>query len=117
MIRRLIKTFAGSTNQNGDNTAILKSISCIDHPHGGKEIIEAINGKGLIAASDGSIKGKKDGSYVYSIQAINSNNNRLLVMQRVPKSNEMSSLTAESYGMLGMLCTQHKDHIAPTGKM
>ena len=90
---------------------------------GGKQLVEAINGAGLIGASDGSVKGDKDGSFAYSIQANNSDENRIMGYQKVPRSNEMSSLTSESYGMLGtlisimLICTQHREQISRTGKI
>ena len=60
----------------------------------------------LVGASDGSIQrrnGKKMGGHSYSLQSYSTNENRITGYSATPRSTEISSLTAEMYGIIATL--------------
>ena len=84
---------------------------------GGRQLLETINMNELIGASNGSIKECDKGGYAFSLQAYYTDEGRIIGGGKVPKSNSTTSLTAELYGMIGVLgsilaiCTQYQHEI------
>ena len=82
----------------------------------GKRLIDAIHKEGAIGASDGFLKQSK-GGYAFSIQSYQSDEGRIEGGGKVLCSNGTTSLTAELYGMIGLLstillvCTQHSQEL------
>ena len=88
----------------------------------GESLIQAIMQEGLLGASDGSLaRDGKNGGYAYSLQSNYHNEGRLMGGGKVPRSNDMSPLTSEMFGMLGTLAAlailcKHHNHIDYTGR-
>ena len=76
----------------------------------GKLLRDSAMNEELVGASDGSVitttTGETKGGYSFSLQDYNSNKKRMVGQGNTPQSNEINSLTAEMYGLIGsMLCT------------
>ena len=72
----------------------------------GAELIAALNAGTLVGASDGSLRQNEEGNYGgygFSIQAQVHDEHRIVGMGSTPKTNDMTSLTSEMFGILGTL--------------
>ena len=83
----------------------------------GRKLAESLATGSLLGASDGSLTGKGDGGYAFSLQKWDNDEGRITGKGKAPCSNELSSLTVESYGMLGtlgiilLLCSQYEQFL------
>ena len=96
-------------------------LSSIDLPQDNDEsLIKAIlQGEALGASNGLLIQDTMEGGYGYSLQSMSSNVNKITGGGKIPKSNNMTSLTAELYGIIGILSTiyLHKERDFSLGKV
>ena len=70
----------------------------------GANLVQSLNKGNLLGLSDGSLHADKtNGSYAFSLQDQYTNKERIIGSRKVPRSNNMLSLTTEMYEVIGTL--------------